>query len=561
MCACVGSESGNDKVACRLILVAVLLGALILLLPRMTVGALRHWDEAWYAQVARETSEASSWLTLRWNGADWFHKPPLFFWVTARCFRLFGVSELSARAFAGACGVATVMLLAWFTARAAGHRVGLLAALLLLSIPEFCRYATRGQLDVPLTLFLVVQLFAFWHGLRAPRWHWLGGIAFGAALMTKGAAAGLGLLVQLVYLAAAREARPFRQPAWWGALIVGFALATPWHVHQWVTHGQAFLHAYGSRHFAQFFTDIYPETDDDPPAPATYYLEFLLDKQRLWGWTIPLLIVVGGLACHRSGGVIAVRRQLPGEPASLAEHCDFDSEPATPSRPLASQGPLLRFAWWWTTAIPIGLSLARTKFGWYLVPMYPGAALLAALTIASTRTWRRSPRLLIGLAGLAALFTASETLWGPANREYEQELRHLAPLLRTHVPRGTPIHTLQAGRARTCIYPTATLFYCERPVRVAHGVEQLFEIARHAGSVFHLFMHRALVETVRADGRAGHLRDGYVLEEVGSCGQVVLVRIIPGSIAQRLPAYRQLDSQEHCGGATRALDETFEQQP
>src|SRR5688572_30242946 len=79
--------------------VASFLLAAILLTPRVFVGPLRHWDEAWYAQVSREMLDAGDWSTPRWNGGPWFHKPPLAFWGTMASFSVFGVSEASARLF------------------------------------------------------------------------------------------------------------------------------------------------------------------------------------------------------------------------------------------------------------------------------------------------------------------------------------------------------------------------------------------------------------------------------------------------------------------------------
>jgi len=39
----------------------------------------------------------AGWLTPHYNGAIWFDKPPLFYWLTGICERLLGPSEFSAR--------------------------------------------------------------------------------------------------------------------------------------------------------------------------------------------------------------------------------------------------------------------------------------------------------------------------------------------------------------------------------------------------------------------------------------------------------------------------------
>src|SRR5262249_14869380 len=155
------------------ILAAAIAG--VLLAPRLSGAPLRHWDEAWYAQVSREMRESGSWLTPRWNGRPWFHKPPLTFWATMAAPSLLGETEVAARAFAFFCGVAAVGLLAAFV-RGDGAAPAAAAVGALLAIPEFARYSTRGQIDAPLALFTIIQLMSFWHGQKNPRWHWLGGI-------------------------------------------------------------------------------------------------------------------------------------------------------------------------------------------------------------------------------------------------------------------------------------------------------------------------------------------------------------------------------------------------
>jgi 4-amino-4-deoxy-L-arabinose transferase-like glycosyltransferase len=54
------------------------------------------WDEAIYAQVAREWMRHPG-LTLTYNGSLWFEKPPLLFALIESLFQLFGISEIITR--------------------------------------------------------------------------------------------------------------------------------------------------------------------------------------------------------------------------------------------------------------------------------------------------------------------------------------------------------------------------------------------------------------------------------------------------------------------------------
>jgi 4-amino-4-deoxy-L-arabinose transferase-like glycosyltransferase len=55
-------------------------------------------DEGRYVGVAWEMIRSNDWLTPTLNGMPYFHKPPLFYWITAASISLFGFSELAARA-------------------------------------------------------------------------------------------------------------------------------------------------------------------------------------------------------------------------------------------------------------------------------------------------------------------------------------------------------------------------------------------------------------------------------------------------------------------------------
>ncbi len=278
--------------------IAVMLFASLFWVPRVIVDPLRHWDEAWYAEVSRELARSDDPFTLTWNGDYFFHKPPLYFWATVACYRTIGISELAARLPSLVAGLATLGLVTIAVARHAGTRWGMVAGLLLMAIPDFSIYAIRGQMDVPIALLITAQLLTFLVGLQQPRWHWLGGIIFGLAILTKGMAASLALLAQGAYMLLARDFRPLRQRGWWGGIILGVALALPWHLQQWHQHGDLFAGDYFSRHITQFFSDIYPETDS-PAAPATYYLDYLVRKRGIWGIPLVVMAIVSTLLLWR----------------------------------------------------------------------------------------------------------------------------------------------------------------------------------------------------------------------------------------------------------------------
>ena len=55
-------------------------------------------DEGRYVGVAWEMLRSGDWLTPTLDGLPYFHKPPLFYWITAGSMAWFGLDEAAARA-------------------------------------------------------------------------------------------------------------------------------------------------------------------------------------------------------------------------------------------------------------------------------------------------------------------------------------------------------------------------------------------------------------------------------------------------------------------------------
>ena len=55
-------------------------------------------DEGRYVGVAWEMLRSGNWLTPTLDGLPYFHKPPLFYWITAGSLSIFGLNEWAARA-------------------------------------------------------------------------------------------------------------------------------------------------------------------------------------------------------------------------------------------------------------------------------------------------------------------------------------------------------------------------------------------------------------------------------------------------------------------------------
>ena len=83
----------NKRKTCLLLLCfgVLLYGTYLGLIP------LLDPDEPVYGETAKEMLLTGDWLSPRIYGEFWYDKPPLFYWLEAISFKLFGLSTWSAR--------------------------------------------------------------------------------------------------------------------------------------------------------------------------------------------------------------------------------------------------------------------------------------------------------------------------------------------------------------------------------------------------------------------------------------------------------------------------------
>ena len=77
-------------------------------------------DEGRYVGVAWEMVQSGNWLVPTLDGMPFFHKPPLFYWITALGIKLFGFHVASARLapmLGGCLAMGSVLGLAYWLAK------------------------------------------------------------------------------------------------------------------------------------------------------------------------------------------------------------------------------------------------------------------------------------------------------------------------------------------------------------------------------------------------------------------------------------------------------------
>lgn len=315
-------------------------------------------DEPVYAQTPKEMLAAGDLLSPRIYGDYWYDKPPMYYWLVAGSFTLFGVNEFAARFPSAVTALATVVAVYYYGGRLFNRRVGLLAALVLATSIEFFYLGKAAVTDATLNLCLTAALLCF---LRR---QYYGFYAFSAlATVTKGP---IGLLfpggIVFFYLLFTRQWSLLRQMKILPGLLVYCAIAFPWYGAMYAKHGNAFIDTFFGFHNVTRFT-----SPEHPEGVLWYYYAPVL-ALGLLPWTPVFLQSMWGTI--RRGG---------------------------------SDWHKLLFLQVWFWLILIFFTISRTKLVSYILPLYPAAALMIGWYI--NDVWEnRFKRCTLSWQGLALLF-------------------------------------------------------------------------------------------------------------------------------------------------------------
>lgn len=117
-------------------------------------------DEGRYVGVAWSMLTAGQYSVPRLDGLPFFHKPPLFYWITAFSLNIFGANEWAARFSSVAGATLMVTLVFAFLKCYANQRVAALAAIILLSQPLLFGASHYANLDMTVAGIITATVMA-----------------------------------------------------------------------------------------------------------------------------------------------------------------------------------------------------------------------------------------------------------------------------------------------------------------------------------------------------------------------------------------------------------------
>lgn len=332
------------------------------------LGDASFWDpdEAHYAEASRELIQTGDWLAPQYNGAPFFDKPIVFYWIQALPMAAGLDPELSARLGGAVSGVLLVAVTWWLGTTLAGAATGALAALLLAANPGLFGLARYAILDLPFTtaLFAGVACVAV-AALRArPALEWGGYLLVGVAAAIKGPLALVlcGIAFVLAAAVSAELRRRLLALRWVRGFLLAAGIGALWP-------------AYMLWRFRQAFVDNYLLKENFSLYTTTQY-----QNQPGWGFYL---------------GIIAVG-MLPWTPLIVARAVDhWRGGRRSGAGPTIGQGADLFdiLLWCWVGGLLAFFSFSSFKLDHYIFPTSPALCLIAAR---AWLRWRLAPELAPG---------------------------------------------------------------------------------------------------------------------------------------------------------------------
>lgn len=283
-------------------------------------------DEPRYAQIAREMFERNDWITPTLGGFNWFEKPVLLYWLEIIAYKIFGVSEFSARFFSAVFGLLIVLLVYRLCLRIEGlvekkgyysqNAKGLAkyTAISLATSIGLIVFSRGASFDIILTFPITAALICFFtfeiyapHGQSDHDFHGyfvtdlifiaLFYIFIGVAILAKGL---IGLVIPFgivftYYIFQFRMPQRIFVFSWFWGIPLAILVASIWYLPVYLTHGYGFIDEFFiQHHFQRYISNKYQH-------PQPFYFFWWVLPAMTVPWIPFLLMALWNVKDWRSG--------------------------------------------------------------------------------------------------------------------------------------------------------------------------------------------------------------------------------------------------------------------
>jgi len=325
-------------------LIILLIGiCLVLFFFRLGAGPLGGIDESKHASTSKNMVLSGDWVTPQYNGQNFYDKTPLYNWLAAISFLLFGFTEFAARLPAALLGSACVMITYWLARRMFGPVVAFLSTLVLATSAEYIVLSRVVVHDISLTFFVTLALTLFFVGYKNEKHRrpafLIGYAALGFAVLAKGpVGVVLPMMIIGLFLIYKRQLWFLKEMRIGWGLLIFIAVASPWYILISVRNPDYMEYFFLKQNIGNFLSQ-----QSRHPKPFYYYIPVLMGGLFPWSLFLPLAVFR------------AFRKRS------------------------AENGDGLIFALIWLGVVFIFFSMATSKLGTYILPLFPAASVLVGV--------------------------------------------------------------------------------------------------------------------------------------------------------------------------------------
>ncbi|WBY02592.1 glycosyltransferase family 39 protein [Ramlibacter tataouinensis] len=362
-------------------------------------------DEGRYVGVAWEMLRSGDWAVPTLNGLPYFHKPPLFYWITAASLSVFGNSEWAARAAPLLGGWLAAFSMYLFVRRWQGLRVARLTVLALALQPMLYAGAQFANLDMLVAGCITVAITCLAHAALGfeqdrpvPEFVALAWLFAGLGVLAKGLiGVVIPALVVGVWLVVRGRWRTLRHLLWWPGVVLFLGIAAPWFLAMQQRFPEFLQYFFVVQHFERYAAGGFNNVQPPWFFPAVLAL-----------FSIPWLPWL-----YRSARQLLARR----------------------SQALAN--PVTLLAGLWVVLVILFFSLPASKLPGYVLPAVPPLAYLAASAFAGLQR----PSVAQRMAWQASCWMAAAVCFGAVAYvgHSPRTSRELGSALRLHREPGEPV--------------------------------------------------------------------------------------------------------------------------
>ncbi len=389
--------SNNIKYTWRKDITFLLLGLAIFYLAFLGGHSLVNPDESRYSEVAREMLTSGDFITPKVNGAVFFDKPILYYWLQASSIELFGVNETAIRLWPSLFGILGCLFIYIAGRNLYDRRTGLIAAITLACSPLYYLAAHYANMDLEVAVLISCSLLAFLvavqpkNQLNRQKWLYLSYIFAGLAILTKGL---IGLMFPLMiigtWILLTNQWHIIKNMSIFTGLLIILAITAPWFILV-QQHNPDFFHFFFYiQHFQRFISENF-----NSKSSLWFYLPVIL--LGIFPWTFfffsALAKTIKALWKNRKG----VQTEL--------------------------------FLLLWAILIFIFFSIPTSKLIGYIIPVLPPIILLTSHYISQLISNLKQNNITMLFISLAIFLTALICLATPYLPQYKNYLTSKTPSL------------------------------------------------------------------------------------------------------------------------------------